>query len=422
MGYKKIGHKSGTNNQQLLEDAMKRPYTIKERKWELNGKKKASYLYTLNESSGLPSHICQKHQRKTIHAKNRNEANMKVLELIREIEKSLGTSESQDSFGHYTSNYMVNGLCHYQSYVRSEGRDLSPSYMKEYRSIFERYVQSDEILSSLQIAGINRGDLIRYRERLVNRIGVCSTGRKAFKTVKQNLKYAAMMGDIPHDPSAGMADIKDKPQERGILTMDEIRKIFPQDGLGPWKDDQDYLAFYLAYSCGLRKGETLGIRWKNVDLVKKVIFIQEALIDIEHKMGDPKKGKKRWCPLPKSTTEKLKAWKDKSRCSSPEDFVFCYQKRYRGNFTGEHFSGSWWRSRFKGAMNRAGIKWEDRNIVPHSLRHSLNTHLQDRGYSRDKIRDTLGWSSLDVQMIYTHSDMMDHSGQADIIEKILIEN
>ena len=89
-----------------------------------------------------------------------------------------------------------------------------------------------------------------------------------------------------------MFDIKEKSQERGILTMEEIRKIFPLNGIGPWKDDQNYLAFYLTYSsCGLRKGETLELRWKNVDLAKKVIFIKEALIDIEHKMGNPQKGK-----------------------------------------------------------------------------------------------------------------------------------
>ena len=73
-------------------------------------------------------------------------------------------------------------------------------------------------------------------------------------------------------------------------------------------------------------------------------------------------------------------------------------------------------------MEAAGIDAEGRNIVPHSLRHSVNTHLQDLGYSRDKIREALGWSGEAVQNRYTHSDMMDHKGQADLVEGIIKSN
>jgi len=37
---------------------------------------------------------------------------MKVLELIKQLEKTLGTSESPDSIGYYTANYMINRQCH----------------------------------------------------------------------------------------------------------------------------------------------------------------------------------------------------------------------------------------------------------------------------------------------------------------------
>lgn len=398
---------------------MKHPYTISAKTRTYKGKKIKFFQYSINESSGLPSFICQEHHRKTIKARNKTEAQALIIDLIKNLEEEFGNQDSKETFAHYTRNYMIDGKCKYQSYKNSEGSSLAASYMKEYRALYVNHVESDHILCSKKIASINRGDLLRYRERLVEKIGVTATSRKALKIVKQNLKYAAMMGDIPYDPSAGMSDIKDAVKVRGILTMDEIRDIFPTGGLGPWKDDQDYLAFFIAYSCGLRKGEVLGLRWKNVDLDKEIIFIEEALVDIEHRLGDPKKGKKRWCPLPGRTVLLLKNWKSKTKFRDNDSYVFCFQRRYRDCLAGTHFSGSWWRTRFSSAMKKANIDCKSRNIVPHSLRHSVNTHLQDKGYSKEKIRETLGWSSISVQSIYTHGDMMDHSEQAILLDSIL---
>ena len=398
---------------------MKYPFIIYPEQRMYKGKKVTFFRYSISESSGLSAEVCAKHQRKTIKAKTKSDARQKVYTLIQDLLNEYQTTGSASTFGEYTKNWMAPGKCHYERMVMSEGRSLGPGYMKEYRSIYEKHIATDELICGKIMREITRGDLIRLRERLAEKLGIKSTARKAFKIVKQNMKYATTMGHIPFDPALGMADIKDPTKERGIFTIDEIPKIFPPGEAGPWKDAQDRLAFLLAYSCGLRKGEVLGLRWKNVRVELRAIKVDEALIDVAHTLGDPKKGKRRWCPIPGSTLQQLLAWRYKSQFPDKEHYVFCYQKKHRENPAGKHFSGGWWRSRFAHAMKKAGIDTENRGIVPHSLRHSLNTHLQDKGYSREKLRDTLGWSNEDVQAIYTHSDMMDHSGQADIVDSII---
>ena len=105
---------------------MKQPYTVHERKWVTNGKKKSSFQYSINESSGLPGYICKDHQRRSIRARNKTEATMLILELIKELENEISDSSSKDTFGNYTRNYMIDGNSLFRGYIQLEERCLAP--------------------------------------------------------------------------------------------------------------------------------------------------------------------------------------------------------------------------------------------------------------------------------------------------------
>lgn len=397
---------------------MKAPYNIKTGKRIYKGKTQVYYLLTINPESGVSEETCKNWQRKTIRAKNKTEAKRKAVEIVDRLRQETFERSDSSPFGLYTKSYMIDGKCHYQKYARTQGRELAKSYMTEYRRLYEAHITTD-IICKKPMKQITRSDLLRFSERIIAKLGVSSTARKVFKILKQNMNYAYIMGDIPYNPAAGMRDIQDKKKERGILTIEEVGTLFPVDGYGPWKGRQEYLAFLLAYSAGMRKGEVLGLKWSKVNFEKRAVHIDEAYHSIGGEMGKTKKGVKRWTPLPDKTLEALVNWKKDTRFSGDDNFVFCYQRRFRDISAGRNYSATWWQKNFKSAMEAAGIDHKSRNIVPHSLRHSLNTHLQDMGYSRDKIRETLGWSAPAVQDIYTHGDMMDHSGQANLIDSLL---
>ena len=398
---------------------MKKPFTVWEKSRTYKGKKVKYYQYSISTATGLPSSICEKHQRKTIKARSKTEATQKVFDLISELQHKPSESAGSGTFGDYSKDYMVDGKCPIQLYIESEGRPRDKSYMREYRNLYENHVETDLILCGTEMKDLTHVDLIRFRERLVQRLGVCSTARKSFKIAKQITSYAARMRVIPYDPGAGMGDIKDKPAEKGVFSMDEIRALFPQKGIGEWQDKQAYLAFLLVYSCGLRRGELLGLKWEAVLFDRSAILIVEQLSARTKQIKDPKKGKRRGCPVPRSTMKKLKEWHSETKFPEPDNFVFCYQKPYRGLPGGSNLGGTWWAKNFRWPLDALGIDYSSRNLSPHSLRHTANTQLLDKGYSRDKIRETLGWASSGVQSLYTHGDAMNHSGQADLIDSIL---
>jgi integrase len=59
--------------------------------------------------------------------------------------------------------------------------------------------------------------------------------------------------------------VKYRKEERGVFTAEELRRLFPDHGYGPWRDIQDCTCFYLAAVTGLRRGEVLALRWQHID-------------------------------------------------------------------------------------------------------------------------------------------------------------
>ncbi|MBA7611228.1 Tyrosine recombinase XerC [subsurface metagenome] len=94
---------------------------------------------------------------------------------------------------------------------------------------------------------------------------------------------------------------------------------------------------------------------------------ESGLVD-KDTLGLPKSNKKRKIPVVYSVVEPIKASQEESVRTGPEDLVFCYDD-------GSRLSVTYWKNNFKKALNKAGLDWKDRNLTPHSLRHSLNSHL-----------------------------------------------
>lgn len=63
-----------------------------------------------------------------------------------------------------------------------------------------------------------------------------------------------------------------QPEKKMALTNKEVRTI-----LDYFSDSHWYLSLMLPLYTGMRRGECCGLRWKNVDLEKDIIFIRENL-------------------------------------------------------------------------------------------------------------------------------------------------
>ena len=134
-----------------------------------------------------------------------------------------------------------------------------------------------------------------------------------------------------------------------------------------------------AYSAGLRVSEVTRLCLDDIDPAKMVLRVQVA-----------KGGKQRFVMLSKRLLELLRIYWKKAK---PKKWLF-------PDSTGEQpISVNKVQRICRDARLRSGI---DKQITPHSLRHSFATHLLEDGVDLRVIQLLLGHAQLSTTAIYTH--------------------
>jgi integrase len=225
-------------------------------------------------------------------------------------------------------------------------------------------------------------------------------------TVKTILSEAYFRQEIDVDPGSKIGVIKYNKQEKGVFTQEELVFLFKEIP-GIWRDLKAYCVFNTAAKTGLRCGEVLALTWAAIDFREDTIDISQSWKD-KDTLGLPKSNKKRLIPVVRSVLDPLLRLQEESIRIAESDLVFCYED-------GNRLGVTWWKKAFTRAMDaaekteKACTDWKVRGITPHSLRHSLNSHLLAVGCDPIKIRAYMGWSDniavpvlTPVQSGYTH--------------------
>lgn len=103
--------------------------------------------------------------------------------------------------------------------------------------------------------------------------------------ISEVLQEAVRQGLMPNNP---MRMTKKRTRKNDALhestpSFEEIQTLVSMlDTRDPYQ-----MAIYLCARCGLRRGEAMGIRWKDVDFKKRTLFIRQALKD-DGNIGKPK--------------------------------------------------------------------------------------------------------------------------------------
>lgn len=134
----------------------------------------------------------------------------------------------------------------------------------------------------------------------------------------------------------------------------------------------------LIYSAGLRLGELLDLKLKDIDSTTCKIHVVQG------------KGKKdRYVMLSEKVLELLREY---FKIYNPKEYLI-------EGIKGGRYSEKSVQSIMKDALKRAGIR---KKATVHTLRHSFATHLLDDGTDIRFIQELLGHKRLETTQIYTH--------------------
>jgi integrase len=330
----------------------------------------------------------------------------------------------------YARDFFTWGKCPHCERIRADGGQVGPEYVERQRKLLETYVLKD-VIADLPIGQIRRADCIDFRARMLAKMGANTadrenpTGKRTVNLIlvilSTILGEAVEREDLGSNPAGrvgrrGLA-VKYAAKKRGTFTLAEIKKMFPAavDTLGPWRTLEAKTAFLLAGVVGMRRNEIRALTWEYVDLAAGRILIHRAFKGND-RPGLPKWDKRRECALPGIASRHLAALQEAHRAGGwpegPETYIFAW-------IDGKPYGAQWWKLSFNRAVEKLEIDRKGRNLVPHSLRHSLATELRAAGVSDVLLKKSLGWSSDSMLENYSDHLAAEHfRGQAAAIDRL----
>lgn len=190
-------------------------------------------------------------------------------------------------------------------------------------------------------------------------------------------------------------------KEKEVLTADECQVL-----LDRVTNTRARTFLLIGLHTGMRRGEILGLQWKDIDFKAKVIHVRHNAVVKEGATTvseDLKtKSAKRNIPL----SEELEAWLAERKKTSHSQYVIAMEDH-------KPLTKSAYRSMWK-LVER---ELPDTHVTAHILRHTYITRLFEAGLDVKEIQYLAGHSTMDMTLkVYTHYDR--RSREAKTAEKV----
>lgn len=276
---------------------------------------------------------------------------------------------------------------HFKNYLRLE-RSLSGNSVEAYvRDVekLEEFLELNKIdLAPARVQEEHLSAFLKY----IAELGLAAHSQaRMLSGIKAFFKYLLLENEITEDPTELLESPRLPRKLPDVLSYEEIETMLSAIDHSTPEGTRNRAIMEVLYSSGLRVSELTDLRLTNChfdigflriigkgDKMRLVPIGREAIkytqIYLDHVRGDiaPQKGS--------------------------EDIVFL-------NRRGGQLSRVMIFLMIKDTAEKAGI---DKNVSPHTFRHSFATHLIEGGASLRAVQEMLGHESITTTEIYTHLD------------------
>ena len=256
---------------------------------------------------------------------------------------------------------------------------------------------------------LTQESLIKWQDELTEK-GYSFNYRKNIRSALYNMFQYGKLYYIAN-PLQFVPGFKNKEMKRKMLfwTEEEFIKFY-----SVIENSRDKTVFAFLYLTGCRKGEALGLQWKDFDPVNRTIEITKTIshdtLDGTYKLTPPKtKNSVRSIVLPSSLTTQLEEYRAQTKAAD-NDLIF-------GNGQSPMPFQTLW-NHFSAYIKKSGVK----RIRLHDLRHSHTSLLVNKGENdlatAYVIAERIGDSVEQVYQTYGH---LFPNRQSEVVDKLDIK-
>jgi integrase/recombinase XerD len=275
----------------------------------------------------------------------------------------------------------------YKSYLQLE-KSLSKNSIEAYLHDIEKLQQYLAISQqTILLDAINLKTLQNFIH-WIHELGMTATSQaRIISGLKSFFNYLILEDIIQSNPTELLEAPKTARKLPDTLAFEELEKLFDAIDMSTQEGTRNKAILETMYSCGLRVTELTELKISNI------------YADVEFIKVIGKGNKERLVPIGASALKFIQIYVENIRAhivpkKNAEDILFL-------NRRGGKLSRVMIFYIIKELTNKAGIQ---KNIHPHTLRHSFATHLVEGGANLRAVQEMLGHESITTTEIYTHLD------------------
>ena len=270
----------------------------------------------------------------------------------------------------------------YGAYLAEEkhaSQNTVSSYLRDVAQ-FAEYLRNYEDASLREATG----EMVQgYMNWMMGRGKSAASVTRFLASVKSFYQFLVSQGDMAVNPAKGIAAAKVERKYPEILTSKEVELFLEQPQCVDAKGFRDHAMLELLYATGIRVSELISLDLEDLNLAAGFIRCSS-------------RGKERIIPLYQTAIKALNDYVRNVRhqliADSEETALFV-------NMNGERMSRQGFWKIIKHYQEKAGI---EKDITPHTLRHSFAVHLLENGADLRSIQEMLGHADISSTQIYTH--------------------
>jgi integrase/recombinase XerD len=279
-------------------------------------------------------------------------------------------------------------ILQFRAYLLLE-RSLSANTLEAYLNDVQKFVRYLEIMQQeLLPLQVGRHDLEAFI-LWVNELGLeASSQARLISGLRAFYKFLLIEDLLDDDPTELLEGPRLRRKMPEVLSVHEVQQMLEAIDLSEPQGIRNRAILETLYACGLRVSELTNLRMTG-------LFLEAGFVKVTGKND-----KERLVPIGEAAVKYIRQYLDHIRAKQDpiqaghENIVFLNRRGHSLTRVMVFYI-------IKDLAEKTGIQ---KNISPHTFRHSFATHLVEGGADLKAVQDMLGHESIITTEIYTHLD------------------
>lgn len=269
------------------------------------------------------------------------------------------------------------------NYLSTE-RGLALNTLESYGRDLRQYAEFLERGKFATLESASRATIISYLLYLEKQGKATATIARRLAALKSFYQFLLRERVLEKDPTANLESPKLEKRLPKVLTIKEIEQLLKQPNPMNSAGLRDRAMLELLYATGIRVSELVSLNMNDVN------------IDMGYVRCYGKGSKERIVPLGSMAQRSVSDYLGNGRGQLVKDI------REQALFVNHHGRRLTRQGFWKIVKKYASDARIDKDITPHTLRHSFATHLLENGADLRSVQEMLGHADISTTQIYTH--------------------